>query len=568
MIGFILDIPLKQSCWKIKDLFRKEPGECHFFTDTNIELMIWGDAFNVEDLIRKGAGSVPDVSHLLTHLSGHFYFIILYKSNNEICIGNSMFSILPIYYLLKGDHLLLSENAFRLSIYSGQKSFSRRFILETALFNYPLFNNSVIDGIMLIPSNSYFSLKSGKLSLLKHTCIEDYFASSPVSWKKSAGSLTDLFLESTSKYLSGESYMSSITGGLDSRTLTAASMYFKRDVSCYCFGSSSSSDMEIARHLTNVAGIPFTSINLGNEYAVKDNLNCGKEFILNASGTATFARAHYLFAAKELAKKRKIVVTGNFGSEIFRAAHIPGIVISRNLYHLFNSPTPEKAFELIERELQFAVLDVSKFHNEWEELKNDLRLTPRFNPLYSGLTLNQKFYIMIFEEVFRKYFGAEMINQFGYIKNRTPYLDFDFLKEILKTKFAGIHSDFFESRPLKRYKGQVLYAYIIRKAFPLFGALYTDKGYKPDDLISLFGKVNIVRGYLQKGKRHDRATYDPNGVDNAWKVNHKQWESLELPADIYSAEIIDRHSGQLTREDWFKIRSIAFIYNKYLKDES
>ena len=131
-------------------------------------------------------------------------------------------------------------------------------------------------------------------------------------------------------------------------------------------------------------------------------------------------------------------------------------------------------------------------------LREDILKFSCFNQYYSGLTRNQRFYVFVFEELFRKYFGAEMVNQFRYLKNRTPFLDIDFLKAILKTEFAGIHSDFFEKNPLKRYKGQVLYAHIIKKAYPDFGKMMTDKGYKPDDLINFFGKVNIAKGYLKK----------------------------------------------------------------------
>ena len=80
---------------------------------------------------------------------------------------------------------------------------------------------------------------------------------------------------------------------------------------------------------------------------------------------------------------------------------------------------------------------------------------PCYNPAYSDLSKNQQFYVIVYEEIFRKYFGSEMVNQFRYIKNRTPFLDIDFLRSIFKTKLAGIHSDLFERNPMKRYKGTV-----------------------------------------------------------------------------------------------------------------
>ena len=55
----------------------------------------------------------------------------------------------------------------------------------------------------------------------------------------------------------------------------------------------------------------------------------------------------------------------------------------------------------------------------------------------------------IFEEVFRKYFGAEMVNQYIHLKNRTPFLDAEFMKIILGTGYAGVYSNFLRRTPLK-----------------------------------------------------------------------------------------------------------------------
>ena len=152
------------------------------------------------------------------------------------------------------------------------------------------------------------------------------------------------------------------------------------------------------------------------------------------------------------------MVTGNFGSEIFRAAHIAGAVISNNLYHLFNAETIDEALRNIEASEEFQWINKRSFEQEWQELKSDIAKLPVFTRDYSGLSQNQKFYLFVFEEVFRKYFGAEMVNQFQYLNNRTPFLDTQFLKGIFTTGLAGLYADYFENNPVKRFKGQVLYA--------------------------------------------------------------------------------------------------------------
>ena len=178
------------------------------------------------------------------------------------------------------------------------------------------------------------------------------------------------------------------------------------------------------------------------------------------------------------------------------------------------------------------VLNLSEDKGAWETLKEDILKLPCYDQSYNRLTKNQRFYVFVFEEIFRKYFGAEMVNQFKYLKNRTPFLDIEFLKAIFKTELAGIHSDFFEHNPFKRYKGQVLYAHIIRKAYPAFGKMMTDKGYKPDDLLNFFGKLNIAKGYLKKITRKPTPDFDPYAVNKAWETNRDYWKSMPISEEF------------------------------------
>jgi hypothetical protein len=298
-----------------------------------------------------------------------------------------------------------------------------------------------------------------------------------------------------------------------------------------------------------MVGISFINIELNNIYINESSLLDGREFVQNSSGSATFARAHYLYAAKKLAGEFEYIVTGNFGSEIFRAAHVSGVVISKCLYDLFKAKNAGEGIKAIENSSEFNCINRGNFYDTWKELKSDLFNLPCYNSEYSGLTQNQKFYVFVFEEMFRKYFGAEMVNQFRYLKNRTPFLDFDFLKELFKTELAGIHSEFFEHNPLKRYKGQVL-----------FGKIITDKGYKPDDLLNFWGKLNITIGYLRKiVGRKSLYDSDPYAVNKAWENNRDFWLGLPCSEELFN---LDKNSLTINKEILFKILSLSYLLNQ------
>ena len=167
-------------------------------------------------------------------------------------------------------------------------------------------------------------------------------------------------------------------------------------------------------------------------------------FIISSSGTGTFTRAHYLFCyLEQLRGKTRYIVTGNFGSEIFRAVHIPGVVISPNLISAFNAGNLKEAMQMIRMSNEMRYLNQHEFRTELNELEEEIETLPCFSAKHRSLTKNKQLYIFVLKRSYSvNIFGAELVSQFGSIKNRTPFLDIDFLRELLPTEFAGIHSGF------------------------------------------------------------------------------------------------------------------------------
>jgi len=537
MTDFILRIPGDVPATGLQDLFIKMPSGVIHYNGINQALILWGDPIGGEEFVRDLDEAIV-ADQILSKVYGHYYFLLLNKKEREIIAGNSVFSILPVYYYESNGEVILSNNAIDLGKYRGLDVISRRFVLETMLFNYPLFNHSIVEKVMLLASNSYMKIGSGALSIVKHTFIEKYFSPDPVPWRKAADALSDAFIDTVKKYLPVGKYVNALTGGFDSRTLVAAGLASGGDLLCYSFGAPGSKDVEIPDRLAAIAGLPYKKILLDDDYVRNESLKNGLEFIRNASGSASFARGHYLFAAKAMAEHSGYMITGNFGSELFRAANVRGVVFSPNLIALFSSGNPDEALKNIAGSREFNSVRKESFTAEWDQLRHDIRALPCYSSDYSQLTLNQRFYVYVFEEVFRKYFGAEMANQFGYLRNRTPYLDEGFLKSILGTGFAGVYSDFFERNPFKRYKGQVLYAHIIMRSRPDLGRIISDKGYCPNDLLTFTGKMNVLRGYVKKKINKTRAPGDPYSADRAFRHNIGFYRQVPVDPLLFTQEFL------------------------------
>ncbi|MGA2408330.1 MAG: hypothetical protein ABSF81_16485 [Bacteroidales bacterium] len=564
MIDFLISINKESLPFSLSDLFINKPPIKLSYSNPEIEFLAWGDPI-CDETFKVKFVKQPDVSFIINNLYSHYYFILLNKTYNTIYTGNSLFSILPVYYTETNKDLRISNDPLTLQSEEGSNRYNKRFLLENILFNYPLFNQSCIEGVNLLHANHYIQIKNGKASNQQHTNITKYFSASPTPWRKALNTISDLFIESSEKYFSEEKYASALTGGFDGRTLAACGLYKKRRFMTNSFGTEESVDIKIAESLSAKAGIEFIKIDLDGNYLNNHSLNAGIGFINGSSGTASFARAHYLYATKILSEKTNYLVTGNFGSEVFRAAHNTGVVISQNLHGLFNAKNYDSAISLLESSPEWDWINKPEFEHEWESLKEELKTLPCFDSDYKWLSKNQQFYITVFEEVFRKYFGAEMVNQYKYFANRTPFLDIDFLKGILGTGLAGVHSNFFTNNPLKRFKGQILYAHIINKTWPDFGKEMTDKGYKPEDLISLFGKLRIAGSFLSKRiKRKMKSKGDPFAVNAAFSVNKDTWQKLEVNPALFNANKLRKaiHAPSNRRDSLFIVLSQAYFYNE------
>jgi hypothetical protein len=532
----------------------------------DIKLLFWGDPiFEPNFILPKPNNDTESfVKSIIQQVQGHYYFLYYNKVSEIFCMGNSLFSILPVYYSLQQNNIWLASSPEIIAEQLSLKEPDKGFILENILFNYPLTNRSPFKGISLLASNHFIIWRNNKPEFKRHTNFDSWFNLTSDK-SKTPDYFADLFLERSALYFPKEKYIHALTGGFDGRTLVSCALHHKKSFETYSFGSADSSDVPVARQLSDYANIKFNEFRLDEEYVKNESLSSGLEFVSNSAGTASFARSHYLYAAKTLSEKTNYLITGNFGSELFRAAHIAGAVITQNLYNICIAKDPTEARVLIENSKEFNFLQKDEFIQEWKELCDELEDLLVFSSEYKKLSLNQKFYIIVFEEVFRKYFGAEMKNQHKYLFNRTPFLDFQFVGEILQSPWAGVYSDFFEHNPLKRFKGQVIYAHIIKKSFPDFSKIPMDKGYCPEDLLSFKGKLKITANHLKKRKNklHSKPK-DPFAVQKSFINNKDAYQKLtENTAFLNNQLISEGFQSNRTDHSFFIALSQAIYFNQF-----
>lgn len=491
---------------------------------------------------------------------------------DSISISQEKFGISPIYYYANKNEIHVSSNLFRLSqilASSIDLHISKRYLLEHNLFNYSLFDNTIFEEIKLLPAFASLHIKE-KLQIQVTDQIEKYFTNNPLKYKKCITQLTELFIAQNTEKIKDDDFIS-FTSGFDGRSLLSLAMSYKRRIFAYSFGTKSNLDLYLPMKQAADLKIPFSPIALDEPSYLDFYLNEGKNAIRESALTTNYLQLHWPYAAGFLSRKTNTIVTGMFGSELFRAAHLAGQLISPALVDYFRYFESDIWISRLLDADSLKFLHYDSFKLEMEALIQDLK---DYKQEIIFLSESQRLYKFIYEETFRKFFGMQFILPMrNHVDVINPYLDWEFFKALLQTELAGVNNDFFTENPLKRFKGQLFYAELIRQTSPSLYHFPTGKGYSPADLHHFSGKMNIAFSFISK--RLNRK-FHSNNLDNLGILTGiKQLEKINYNAEFknkfYNLEYLDEilKSGIWEHNELKRDKAIETISSiSYLNDYS
>lgn len=504
-------------------------------------VFIGGDPIYSGDMRRIFVEHNFDLPKILKIIKGHYYLFVINDKNNRIDLSSSFFNMFPVFYYEDDQSFSVSSHLKLISkIIGKQFQINKKYILEQFIFNYPLFDDTIYQGVKLLATNHHIKIADNKISFQKHFDIANCYVSKPISYKKKADYLSDVFISRYKEYIPDSKHYISFTGGFDGRTLLACGHYYGSDFKTFSFGSRHNEDVMVPLQNSKQINIDFQPILLDNkEYIENGFLKTGQENIGLTSGYSNFLYVHSLYAAKLLSRETEYMLTGYFGSELFRALHLTGAFCSRELINFFSETDDTKWIKDLKKSFKLEYLNRHFFKNELDEIIESLVNYKKSQSDFE--TLNHFFYKYVMEEIFRKVFGPQTFAQFNHVNVRTPFLDFDFIQELFKTDLAGVNNTFFVKNPLKRLKGQYLYAKIISKTFPELARIKTQKGYSPRDLLTTTGKINIVLPFvIKKTKRRLIKPYLDNlSIISGLKQNHAYISNIVRKTNFFDVKRLE-----------------------------
>jgi hypothetical protein len=303
--------------------------------------------------------------------------------------------------------------------------------------------------------------------------------------------------------------------------------------------------MKIAAEIAGFFKLNFNPVILDENYARKNFWDHGLEFLKKSFGLGNLSRAHYHYILNCYLRPYRYLLTGNFGSEILRSVRIPGVVTSSALFKSFAPRTTGDLYNDLMNEQGLSYLNTAVINENLANIVGEIE--DYLGRMPSGLSVNQKFYTYIFEEVFRKYFGPEIIVQRTSVNHRAPFLCFSFIEKVLQTGFAGANSGFVETNPIKRFRGHILYASMIEKTNPALLNIRLTGGYKPKDLLTKSGTIRIAIAYLKRKYSGNRKQIDPDYITLSLAGNISQFPDIRADDDIFNSNFL----GRMKSGGWF-----------------
>lgn len=526
-------------------------------------LVFLGDCINPRnterDILYK-VGGEPKGNYYLFHITDH-----------KIALKSSGFGILPVFYCLQ-EGVVASNVKLITDLFHLDYTFNKKWLVNQLLFNYQFNDFTVYEEIRMLSAFAVLEYNDKSIGLVRTSRIYDFFVQTPLKWKEQLKPLSQKFIEICNQYFPNENFYISFTGGFDGRTIVSVAKHLKKTFKTFSYGRRDNDDVFIPKRNSEKLGIEYKWIALDQEYVNKHYLSCAINFLEQTSGGNGFLYAHVNYSANQIGQQTNTLISGIGGSELFRAMHIAGAVFSPALVQLFKSKTVDDYRAFIQKSPAFKYLRIEEYESAIEEVAFDCWKYRTSLPEH--LTLNQQMYVFVFEEVFRKFFGNWLLAQSNDVIVRTPFLDIDFVIDLLKTELAGVYSDFMTENPLKRYKGQVFYSEVIRRSSHKIFWQETGKGYPPalvryaslrPLLVIPFVSKRLIRNF--KKENLDNLAIISGVMHNCYDLKIHEIETFKFEELLYDVKALNPYTDEIRRDNILMLISIyqylASLKSKY-----
>jgi len=440
-------------------------------------------------------------------VTGIFNVILIERKKNNYLLFNSRFGMLPLYFSVKNQYLYFSSRleSFTKTSFIENK-INNSALMQFLVFNYPINNDTFIDGINMLPAAGFIINDSSIWATQKYWNTASLFRRKLLNRNDSFELIDNSFTKIIDKISErAPSLYSSLTGGWDGRLIL--SYLLDNDtiesIKLYSYGKKDFKDVTIPQELAEKIDLEYRPLYLDKNYE-KRFVEEALKTILLSDGFRTIQRTHYLYASSLIGEKAPMFLSGNCGSNIIKIVTEASPAYNKNLLRLFTA--------------DLLIDEVKQIYKEYTSTNSLLSQPPSLDQFINDIqsseisqnksfSKGEKFYDYLLSNSERKYFGAEMASYSSYIYNYSPFIDFDFIDAIVQTPFFGGHYRLLSKNIYQRQKIIKLYAHLLNEKNKDLAKFKTDRGFP---ITAFLTWPELINAYIRLKIKKSNSKVDPD----------------------------------------------------------
>ncbi|MEZ4600286.1 MAG: asparagine synthase-related protein [Syntrophotaleaceae bacterium] len=253
------------------DINNRKSRSVFFDHERKLIITFWGDLFQVDDRNESGEPAQnPEIiigrlyqnsistSDLASKLNGDFNCAIYDLNLKKLFIFNDRFGFRRLYYYKDKNVFLFShELKFFITFYGFNKQINWQSVSDFLRYSYVLGDRTLFQEVSVLPPASCLEVSSNSLSLCSYWTprYENSLGLSDLDYAVDQG--LSFFQQSLHRRIgNSQKILIFLTGGLDSRLITAVSSQTEVDITTSTQGSFFSYEYELAKKVCKTLEIP------------------------------------------------------------------------------------------------------------------------------------------------------------------------------------------------------------------------------------------------------------------------------------------------------------------------
>lgn len=236
-------------------------GEIYDYHQLKEDLVSKGHAFLInndpEFILHLYEEYRSNFAEKLRDLNGIFLFAIYDRNTHELIICSDRYGFKPLYLCDLDNYLLFSSE---IKAILQDKNFKRKINLEAMIeffsFGYVLGDNTLIEGIELLPPASIFTYSNGKSEINQYWNWNEIKKIDVVDEEQIIDELGRLWLQAVERRMQGNGKIGAfLSGGLDSRAIVSAIDPKYLPINTLTFGKRNCDDYTFAKRVSDKLGL-------------------------------------------------------------------------------------------------------------------------------------------------------------------------------------------------------------------------------------------------------------------------------------------------------------------------